>query len=287
MTGAWHCDVSMKGRTIVSQTTNPVMGHAGSTAKAPGHWVLARLGKKVLRPGGIELSRQMLNSLGTGELDDVVEFAPGLGATAKMTLRRTPRSYVAVERDDNAARTVRLLLTGPNRRCIVGRAEDTGLPDACATIVYGEAMLTMQSATAKDRIVGEAARLLRPRGRYGIHEMAFGPEAMSQSLIAQISDELSGAIHHAVMPLTVGGWRSLFEGHGFMVLAEHTAPMHLLEPRRLLADEGLAGALRFAWNLLHDKPSRERVKQMKHVFRKYREHLLAVAIVSQKRDPTL
>jgi len=207
--------------------------------------------------------------------------------TAKMTLSRTPRSYVAVERDERAADTVRHLLRCPNQRCIVGRAEDTGLSDACATIVYGEAMLTMQSATAKDRIVGEAARLLAPGGRYGIHEMAFGPDMLSQNLIEQISRELGGAIHHAVMPLTVGGWRGLFEEHGFRVLAEHAAPMHLLEPRRLLADEGVAGALRFAWNVVRDKESRDRVFQMRQVFRKYREHLMAVAMVAEKGSPML
>ena len=30
------------------------------TEKMPGHWVLARLGKRVLRPGGMELTRRML-----------------------------------------------------------------------------------------------------------------------------------------------------------------------------------------------------------------------------------
>ena len=44
-----------------------------------GHWVLAKLGKRVLRPGGLELTRKMLSALSIGEEDDVVEFAPGLG----------------------------------------------------------------------------------------------------------------------------------------------------------------------------------------------------------------
>ena len=33
------------------------------TTKMPGHWLLARLGKRVLRPGGRELTRQMLDSI--------------------------------------------------------------------------------------------------------------------------------------------------------------------------------------------------------------------------------
>ena len=50
-------------------------------SNAPGHWVLARVGKRVLRPGGLELTLQMLsNARLTGAR--VVEFAPGLGRTA-------------------------------------------------------------------------------------------------------------------------------------------------------------------------------------------------------------
>ena len=31
-------------------------------SNAPGHWVLARVGKRVLRPGGLELTLQMLSN---------------------------------------------------------------------------------------------------------------------------------------------------------------------------------------------------------------------------------
>ena len=70
------------------------------TTKMPGHWLLARLGKRVLRPGGRELTRQMLDGLDIQPSDDVVEFAPGLGFTAQLTLNQKPASYTAVERDE-------------------------------------------------------------------------------------------------------------------------------------------------------------------------------------------
>jgi hypothetical protein len=44
--------------------------------KMPGHWVLARLGKRVLRPGGLQLTRKMLKALRIRRADDVVEFDP-------------------------------------------------------------------------------------------------------------------------------------------------------------------------------------------------------------------
>ncbi|MBK8267251.1 MAG: class I SAM-dependent methyltransferase [Planctomycetes bacterium] len=258
------------------------IGKPCTANKAPGHWVLARLGKKVLRPGGLELTQKMLGSLDINRGDSVVEFAPGLGITAKITLERSPKNYIAVDRDENAANTVRQLLAGTPHRCIVGRAEETGLPDHSATVVYGEAMLTMQSPTAKSRIVGEAARLLNPGGRYGIHEIALSPESISNELIDKIRHALGDAIHHVVMPMTSNGWQMLMESQGFEIVAQHVAPMHLLEPRRLVADEGLAGALRFAWNLARDSESRRRVLAMRATFRKYREHLSAIVMVARK-----
>lgn len=44
---------------------------------APGHWVLARMGKRVLRPGGKELTLKMIQNLNITSQDEVVEFAPG------------------------------------------------------------------------------------------------------------------------------------------------------------------------------------------------------------------
>jgi hypothetical protein len=63
-----------------------------------------------------------------------------------MLLAKGPRSYTAIERDRDAADTVNRYLSSSNQRCVLGSAEDTGLADASATVVYGEAMLSMQPA---------------------------------------------------------------------------------------------------------------------------------------------
>jgi hypothetical protein len=142
----------------------------------PGHWLLAQLGKRVLRPGGLELTRVMLERLNIQARDAVVEFAPGLGATARMALSRQPANYTAVERDETAAAEVRRLLAGPQQHCQLGRAEQTGLPN--------------QSATA---------------------------------------------------------------------------PLHLLEPRRVVQDEGFFRALRFVFNVIRNPEARQRVCSMRRM----------------------
>jgi ubiquinone/menaquinone biosynthesis C-methylase UbiE len=258
-------------------------GEGSKTQKMPGHWVLARLGKRVLRPGGMELTRRMLDALQISPDDDVVEFAPGMGITAQITLQASPASYTAVERDETAAKVVRGYLKGQRQKCIVGSATDTGLPSESASVVYGEAMLTMQPADTKRQIVHEAYRLLKQRGRYGIHEMCLLSEDMSDENRKKTERDLTGIVHHGVRPLTVSEWRSLLEAEGFTIESVSRAPMSLLEPGRLIRDEGMFGALRFVSNVLRDSEARGRVLEMRSVFRRNRKNVGAVAITAVKK----
>ncbi len=61
-----------------------------------------------------------------------------------------------------------------------------------------------------------------------------------------------------------------------------TAPMALLKPGRMIADEGVRGALRIMRNVARDKDLRERVTTMARTFKKYDRHLCGVAIVARK-----
>lgn len=67
-----------------------------------GHWLLAQVGKKVLRPGGRELTEKMLSALPIHN-HDVVELGPGLGKTAEKIVAEEPSSYTGVDEDPDAA----------------------------------------------------------------------------------------------------------------------------------------------------------------------------------------
>ena len=267
----------------LENTATFAIGKGLKTEKMPGHWVLARLGKRVLRPGGMQLTHRMLEALRIQHKDDVVEFAPGMGVTAQLTLELCPASYTAVERDEAAAKIVAGYLKRERQRCVVGSASDTGLADHCATVVYGEAMLTMQTAEMKRHIVREAHRLLKCGGRYGIHEMCLMSDNLDENTKRETERALTGVVHHGVRPLAVSEWRSLLESEGFRVESVDIAPMSLLEPGRLIRDEGFTGALRFVCNLLRDSEARQRVLEMRSVFRRHRKQLGAVAITVIKR----
>jgi SAM-dependent methyltransferase len=247
-----------------------------------GHWLLARLGKRVLRPGGVELTRTLLARVGVNDVD-VVELAPGLGRTASEILALQPRSYRGAEQDPDAASAVRAVVAGRGEVCVADAA-DTGLPSASADVVVGEAMLTMQGDKAKHAIVAEAARLLRPGGRYAIHELALTPDDIPGTVKSDVRQALAGAIKVNARPLTFAEWRQVLAEHGLVVEHIETAPMALLQPRRLVSDEGLFGAMRFGKNLLTHPDARRRVLRMRRTFRRHRKQLTAVGIAARKAN---
>jgi hypothetical protein len=266
-----------------SYTLQPTL-ESPSSHKMQGHWLLASAGKRVLRPGGLALTRRMLDALAIRSQDRVVEFAPGLGVTARMVLKKQPSSYCGVEREPVAANRLQNQLAETVAQIVQGEAQKSGLPGRCASVVYGEAMLSMQGPEQKDRIFAEARRLLAPGGRYGIHELCFLPNDISPSLRREIQAELSKEIHVGVQILTRSEWVAIFERNSMAIAWSSEAPMHLLEPWRILGDEGLLGTLRIVVNILTKSVLRHRILAMRRLFRKYEKHLGAISIVGTVRE---
>lgn len=256
----------------------PISQRPASTA--PGHWVLARVGKRVLRPGGLELTLQMLSDAKlTGSR--VVEYAPGLGRTASEILAARPASYTGIEKDPVAAKQVAELV-GARGTVVNADAAETGLDAGSADVVVGEAMLTMQGEKAKRAIISEAVRLLAPGGRYAIHELAVQPDNIDEELHTRIRQDLARAIHVNARPLTCEQWAELLEECGLVVETIQTAPMALLDFSRNVRDEGFVQTLRIIRNVLSDRELRARVLGMRRTFRTYQDSMCGVTIVARK-----
>lgn len=240
------------------------------------------MGKKVLRPGGRDLTARLINALNIRETDDIVEFAPGLGFTASLALRRSPRSYVGIELDETAAANLKKVIDGETRRIINTSAADTRLGENSKDKVYGEAMLTMQADHRKSEIIREARRILKQGGLYGIHELGLTPENISETTKTNLLKELSQAIKVNARPLTVDEWSNLLETEGFTIVSVDTNSMQLLEPARIIHDEGFLRTARILFNIATHPKERKRILAMRRAFRKYGQHLNAVAIVARK-----
>ena len=275
--------------TATKPATNrelPLPQSGRDPAHLQGHWLLARIGKHVLRPGGKKLTERMLaNADIAGK--DVVEFAPGLGLTTRAILERDPKSYRGVDRDPQVVDIISKLTSEKATipaSCVQRDAADTGLESNSADVGIGEAMLTMQTERGKQAIIGEAFRLLRAGGTYSIHELGLQPDNLDESVKDEVRKALARSIKVNARPLTEQEWRELLEAEGFEVLWRGKEPMALLDMKRNIADEGIGGVLRILRNVLGNKDIRARVLNMKHTFDKYSNELTGIAFVVRKPE---
>lgn len=248
--------------------------------KAQGHWILAKMGKKVLRPGGKELTQKLISALKITPQDDMVEFAPGLGFTARLALASHPKSYIGVDAVEDAVKLLTMQVIGKNVQFKQGNAADTGIESNSKDKVIGEAMLTMHADHRKAEIIKESHRILKKGGLYGIHEL--GLTHVDDQLKSEIQRDLALSIKVNARPLTELEWRAILEKGGFVIRQIFTNQMLLLQTKRIIGDEGFLGALKIGFNILRNKPARKRIVNMRKSFNKYQNHMNAIVIIAEK-----
>lgn len=241
------------------------------------------MGKRVLRPGGKQLTTKLVDGLRISKEDSFVEFAPGMGFTASLILKQNPKYYTGIELNEEAAARLKAKFeTVGSAKIINTSATHTGLQDASVDKVLGEAMLTMQGDNRKSEIIGEAYRILRKGGLYGIHELGLSPDDLNTDLKNNIKRELAQVIRVNARPLTKKEWCSLLEEQGFKIRKIDGAPMNLLQPGRMIDDEGIFRTAKIAFNILTHPKAKKRIFKMRKLFKKHEDHLTAFAIIAEK-----
>lgn len=246
-------------------------------------WVLSKVGKKVLRPGGRELTMWLIDHLQITSEDSVLEFAPGIGFTAIQVLKKKPKSYTGIELNEEAGKNLREIIQGENKKILIGNAADAHIVNATQDKVFGEAMLTMHADQKKSEIIHEAYRLLKEGGLYGIHELCLVPDNISPEKKKAIQKDLSSHSHVNTRPLTQSEWISIIEKEGFHVIHAWTRPMMLLEPSRIIRDEGVINTLTTAYKVMRRPKARKKIFEMRKLFQEHRDEIRAIGIIAEKK----
>ncbi len=58
--------------------------------------------------------------------------------------------------------------------------------------------------------------------------------------------------------------------------------MHLLEPGRIISDEGFLQTLKIVFNILTHPTAKKRILKMREIFRTYEKQMVAFAIIAEK-----
>lgn len=247
-----------------------------------GHWILAKMGKKVLRPGGRHLTEQLVESLHITPTDSVVEFAPGMGYTAELLLSKKPGKYTGIELNEEAAGLLREKINSNGYAVFNKSAADTGLEEASVDKVMGEAMLTMQADHRKSEIIREAYRILKPGGVYAIHELGLRPDNLPDDVKKEVRQGLAKTIRVNARPLTKSEWCELLQEEGFKIKEVKESPMSLLKLQRILDDEGWMRTLKIGFNVLTHPKERKKIFNMRRTFNKYEDKMTSFGILAVK-----
>jgi SAM-dependent methyltransferase len=252
-----------------------------STAQLPGHLFLASLGKKMLRPGGIRATTQIIDFLELNENSKLLEVAPNMGTTAIMLAKTYGCSIVAVDMHAPSLEKARENIAREGLEdkitLIMGDARKLPFEDNQFDAVINEAMLTMLPNKEKLKALAEYRRVLKPGGKLGTHDITLTTQPSRETM-----EQFWKMMKMAAMPLEEAEWKGLFEETGFARFDMTSGPMSLVTLNGLITDEGWEGTLEILRKAKENKETEERFLAMSEFFEQQSQVFRTCVFLAQK-----
>ncbi len=161
-----------------------------------------------LHPGGLELTRELAELCNIRKDAKVLDVACGTGETACFLAERFAARVHGIDRSDEMIRRAEAKARSKGLKVEFTRTAAANLPlgDAEFDAAICECALCYLEM---ERVLGEMARVVRPGGWVGIHDLCWkegAPDSL-KSILAEIENE---------KPETLEGWRRLFGQAGLV-----------------------------------------------------------------------
>jgi SAM-dependent methyltransferase len=166
------------------------------------------LGIQTLHPGGLDITGELAGLCEIRRGTAVLEVASGTGESACFLARRFGARVVGMDQSQSMiARSVaKCGAIGPEVSFLRADAHHLPLADDSFDVAISECTLCLLD---KARVIEEMARVVRPGGRVGMHDLYWGPgapESLKRTLV-----EIEGE-----RPETLEGWTALFRDTGLL-----------------------------------------------------------------------
>ena len=250
---------------------------------APGHQVLAAAGKQALRPGGYTATEQLFAWADLKPGETVLELAASFGYSAISLAQRYGVRVVGIEKNpESVARAqANVAAAGLSHQVDIVQGDIFHLEQVTEQFDYvlAEAILTMQSAAGKAKILAGICDRIKPKGHFLSQELR-----VSGSNTETIHRDLSTTIRVNAAPLSTEGWIAACQTAGLTVEQFETGPMTLLNPRRIAQEEGVPTLLTMGWNMLTRPVLRQRILSMRETFIRHGSDLGYVVLCARKGE---
>jgi ubiquinone/menaquinone biosynthesis C-methylase UbiE len=161
-----------------------------------------------LHPGGLELTQELAKLCGVQKGAKVLDVASGTGETACFLAERFTARVYGIDRSDRMIQQAEAKAQSRNLKVEFRKMDAAKLPFADAEFDVAICECTL-CFLEKERVLGEMARVVRPGGCIGIHDLCWKdgvPDRMKHTL-AEIEGE---------RPETLEGWQRLFRDAGLV-----------------------------------------------------------------------
>ena len=248
---------------------------------APGHQVLAAAGKQTLRPGGRTATEKLFAWADFQPGSTVLELAASFGYSAITLAQRYGVRVIGIEKNpDSVVRAcANVKAAGLSARVEIVEGDIFHLENLTEQFDYvlAEAILTMQSAPGKTKILKGIGDRLKPNGLFLSHELL-----VDGANTATIRRDLAATIRVNANPLSAEEWIAACQQAGLKVEHHQTGSMNLLNPRFIVREEGFSTLLTMGWNMLTKPILRQRILSMRQVFNRYNSDLGYIVLCAQK-----
>ncbi|HAZ43378.1 MAG TPA: SAM-dependent methyltransferase [Cyanobacteria bacterium UBA11371] len=248
---------------------------------AQGHQVLAAAGKKILRPGGKAATEQLFEWANFKPGETVLELAASFGESAIALSQRYNVRVVGVEKNPESVARARVNIrnAGLEQQIEIIEGDIFHLEAIPGEFdyVFAEAILSMQSAPGKAKILNSIRDKLKSGGKFLSHEL------LAQNNEEEIHQQLAKTIRSNTTPLSETNWIAACNAAGLQVQQHKTGAMALLNLPSMIKDEGWVDTAKFLWNVLTNPQIRKRVLAMRQIFNKYKQDLGYIVLVAVKK----
>ncbi len=247
--------------------------------KVAGHVLLARLGKKRLRPGGIAATNWLIEQANLNENTKVLEVACNMGTTLVEIVKKYNCNVTGLDKDENFLNQAKENIKKENLESkvnlMIGDATKLPFEDETFDIVINEAMLTMLNQNDKEKAVKEYFRVLKKGGKLLTHDITIPKEN------PEMIKELRQSINVLATPLTKEKWLEILKKAQFEKVTTQIDHMTLMSKEGMQTDEGKSGMAKILENAKND-PNFAQFMEMKEFFTKNHDNLYYFAACSEK-----
>lgn len=255
---------------------------------APFHTLLSSVGKKTLRPGGLEATNKCLDFLDLSsykEDDKLIEIACNKGLSCIRNAKLFPRLHIdATDIDEGVVKIARENIERQGFEKRVKVFEDDITASKLGQNYKGllnEAMLAMLPMDLKARALGSFFKLVKKGGKIAIHDLLINYE--DEEAVKKLRAKIRVDAH----PITLKSYKELFSPFKEKInfIAFEVGTFNLLKINKVIFDEGIIGSLNILKNLLlKDKELLKRVLENKAFFKKH-EDLFAHVVILIELNP--